>query len=157
MILICTSHDLIEQSAKKELADIELVDLAFQVNLIFKSDVIVIYHSGLFKFLKCKTDKETRLKYKDIFKVLGIEDDILPEFDFSKAIRNDSRLYNTASKDALKCTVGFEGPSCFHVQNAVRVLGSVDQVALELGIPLNAVCRALDYAELYPYQDKTGE
>lgn len=151
MFLICTSQDLIDQA--KNLADVELVDLKLQVDLIYKSEVIVFYHEGLFKFLKC----QDKTKYQDILKIMKLEDDILPEIDFSKCQPNGSRLFNIESKDSLKCTVGFRGPTCFHVQNAVRVLGSTDQAAFELGIPLNAVHLALVYAKFYPYQSKTDD
>lgn len=82
MLLLCTSHDLMNPA--KELADIELTDLNCQVDLIYKSEVVVIYHEGLFKFLKCKTGKEIRNKYLEIFKAMKLEDDALPEYNWSK-------------------------------------------------------------------------
>ena len=63
--------------------------------------------------------------------------------------RNSNRwslLVNVAAKDSHSCKVGKAGPSCYIVQNAVRVLGDVTQVAEELDITLSGVAQALNYA-----------
>jgi hypothetical protein len=61
-------------------------------------------------------------------------------------------LYNTDSKDAHLCTVGKDGPSCYIVQNAVKVL-----VANEFGISLADVLKALQYAEEFPHKPSDND
>jgi hypothetical protein len=68
-----------------------------------------------------------------------------------------SHLHNAHLKDAHLCTVGKDGPSCYIVQNAVRVLGDVSLVAKELGITLSGVAQALNYADEYPHRPSPGD
>ena len=71
--------------------------------------------------------------------------------------RRWSLLHNTGAEDAHACRVGKNGPSCYIVQNAVRVLGDVSLVARELEISLSGVAQALNYAAEFLYRPSTED
>ena len=74
--------------------------------------------------------------------------------------RNSNRwslLVNVAAKDSHSCKVGKAGPSCYIVQNAVRVLGDVTQVAEELDITLSGVAQALNYAAEFQHRPSSED
>jgi hypothetical protein len=69
----------------------------------------------------------------------------------------NNHLYGVEHKDSLLCTVGRDGPSCYIVENAVKVLGDHHKVAQELNISGSALTQALHYAQQWPHKPTEEE